>query len=229
MAGSGSRRAHAQRQQETRNALVFAALAAFARDGYHAASLEGIANDAGFSKGAIYSNFDGKADLFLAVMDNNLAMVRGDGWDPLNNHSQGEDAADEPQEMDLPALVRGFALATLEFIASAARDEKLVTALRARNQLMIDAYQRIAEEQRAEGETLSAGDVARLMVALNQGISVVALSGISDMDDSLMRVGMRRLLDPAGSAGETSMRTPGGFPGVGDVQNMLRGAAESER
>ena len=76
MADSGSRRAHAQRQQETRNALVFAALAAFARDGYHAASLEGIANDAGFSKGAIYSNFDGKADLFLAVMDNNLAMDR---------------------------------------------------------------------------------------------------------------------------------------------------------
>src|SRR5690625_6378950 len=50
------------RQRQTREALIFAARGVFAEDGYHAASLERIARVAGFSKGAVYSNFDGKPD-----------------------------------------------------------------------------------------------------------------------------------------------------------------------
>ena len=50
----------------------------FSRDGYHGASLEEIADTAGFSKGAVYSNFGGKAELFLAVLDHNLSTLRGE-------------------------------------------------------------------------------------------------------------------------------------------------------
>jgi AcrR family transcriptional regulator len=41
----------------------------FARRGYQAAKLEEIAADAGLSTGAIYSNFTGKENLFLALAD----------------------------------------------------------------------------------------------------------------------------------------------------------------
>ena len=41
----------------------------FLRDGYAATSLEKVAEEAGFSKGAVYSNFDGKDALCLAVLD----------------------------------------------------------------------------------------------------------------------------------------------------------------
>ena len=41
----------------------------FARRGFEGASLEEIAETAGFTRGAIYKNFDGKEDLFFAVID----------------------------------------------------------------------------------------------------------------------------------------------------------------
>jgi AcrR family transcriptional regulator len=53
----------------TRERLLAAARTVFARSGFHGASVEEIASEAGFSTGALYSNFDGKQDLFLAVME----------------------------------------------------------------------------------------------------------------------------------------------------------------
>lgn len=41
----------------------------FLRRGFHGASLDEIAEEAGYTTGAVYSNFKGKDDLFLAVMD----------------------------------------------------------------------------------------------------------------------------------------------------------------
>ena len=63
-----SRLTRTESRAATRARLLDAAAAAFTRDGYAAASLDRIAEEAGFSKGAIYSNFAGKEDLFLAVM-----------------------------------------------------------------------------------------------------------------------------------------------------------------
>jgi AcrR family transcriptional regulator len=59
-----------QSQAATREKLLAAARTIFARDGYGGASIDRIADEAGFSKGAVYSNFRGKEDLFLAVMEN---------------------------------------------------------------------------------------------------------------------------------------------------------------
>lgn len=58
-----------QSKAQTRQRLLGAARTVFARRGYHGASVEEIAAEAGFSTGALYSNFHGKEDLFLALMD----------------------------------------------------------------------------------------------------------------------------------------------------------------
>lgn len=58
-----------RRRELTREALLDAAVEAFARRGYEAASLEEIADRAGFTKGAIYSNFGDRESLFLAVLE----------------------------------------------------------------------------------------------------------------------------------------------------------------
>src|ERR1700754_5282950 len=57
-----------QSQAATREKLLAAARVNFARDGYSATSIDRIADEAGFSKGAVYSNFRSKEDLFLAVL-----------------------------------------------------------------------------------------------------------------------------------------------------------------
>lgn len=58
-----------RRRQQTREVLVAAATEVFARRGFEGASLEEIAETAGFTRGAIYKHFDGKEDLFFAVTD----------------------------------------------------------------------------------------------------------------------------------------------------------------
>src|SRR5260370_18132157 len=62
-----------QSKANTRERLLVAARRVFARHGFHGASVEEIASEAGFSTGALYSNFDGKEDLFLVLMEREIA------------------------------------------------------------------------------------------------------------------------------------------------------------
>ena len=49
----------------TREKLLASAYEVMAREGYEGASIDRIAEEAGFSKGAFYSNFDSKEEIFL--------------------------------------------------------------------------------------------------------------------------------------------------------------------
>ena len=59
-------------QARTRALLLEVATAEFLAHGYTGTSLEKIAEQAGFSKGAVYGNFAGKEDLCLAVLENHF-------------------------------------------------------------------------------------------------------------------------------------------------------------
>ncbi|WP_260508764.1 TetR/AcrR family transcriptional regulator [Mycolicibacterium farcinogenes] len=59
----------AQRQEQTRAELLQAAKQRFLTHGYASTSLEDIADDAGFSKGAVYSNFGSKPNLCRDVLE----------------------------------------------------------------------------------------------------------------------------------------------------------------
>jgi AcrR family transcriptional regulator len=59
----------AERQQRTRDHLVDAAERLFSKRGFHATSIDAVAAEAGFTKGAVYSNFESKEDLFFAVYE----------------------------------------------------------------------------------------------------------------------------------------------------------------
>jgi len=54
---------------ETRTRLLESAAQLFARGGYEGASVDLIAESAGYSKGAFYSNFDCKEAIFLELLD----------------------------------------------------------------------------------------------------------------------------------------------------------------
>lgn len=63
----------AQSRQRTRDLLVAAAMRVFARAGYAGASVDAIAAEAGFTVGALYSNFATKQELFLAALEKHCA------------------------------------------------------------------------------------------------------------------------------------------------------------
>jgi AcrR family transcriptional regulator len=64
-----ARMTRAESQAQTRAQLVTTAKRLFFEDGYHPTSLEKVADDAGYSKGAVYSNFRNKDELCRAVLD----------------------------------------------------------------------------------------------------------------------------------------------------------------
>lgn len=65
----GGPRPRRDRREQTRTALLAAAERLWAERGIHGASLDDIAAAAGLTKGAVYSNFAGKTDLLLALME----------------------------------------------------------------------------------------------------------------------------------------------------------------
>jgi AcrR family transcriptional regulator len=66
------------RGDQTREALVAAAMDIFGRDGFHAASTRAIARAAGANQALIGYHFGGKQGLYLAVFESILAQVKAD-------------------------------------------------------------------------------------------------------------------------------------------------------
>jgi len=93
-----------QSQERTRQRLLDVAVEVFMEKGFARASVEEIAERAGYSKGAVYSNFASKEDLALAVLDrrseqqlavlSELIPARGD--DPAFWLDQGESGSQGP-------------------------------------------------------------------------------------------------------------------------------------
>jgi AcrR family transcriptional regulator len=66
---TAARLSRKEKQQQTRAAIIDAAITLFAKHGFEGTSMEAIARHAGLTQGAIYSNFAGKADLWGAIGD----------------------------------------------------------------------------------------------------------------------------------------------------------------
>jgi AcrR family transcriptional regulator len=132
----------ARRRALTRDALVSSAAAVFARRGYEGASLEEIADAAGFTRGAIYKNFGGKEDLLFAVADRDFA-------ERLRTLSERLALQHEFEPADLAALWRETVIGSTDDLAL--HMEVRLYALR-----NPPVKARLAEHQRTTRTTLAA-------------------------------------------------------------------------
>lgn len=177
------RPSRAERQAQTRAELIDAAARVFARRGFQAAGVEEIAEEAGYSHGAVYSNFQGKADLFLAVFEDYMAQrVRELAQTQV---ALSDDAALElraralaDQWMDrLARDPESFAL-HMEFIAHAGRDPQLAHRFGSRSAALREALVRCIDHYQQEvGLKLAmpAQDLALILRALGIGLAVESL------------------------------------------------------
>ncbi len=82
--------ATATKGERTRQALLDAAIARFARDGYRGTSVADIARDAHLSGTAAYAYFPNKEALFVAAVDDDAAAVIEGGLSSVNDHQDLE-------------------------------------------------------------------------------------------------------------------------------------------
>jgi AcrR family transcriptional regulator len=116
-----------ERKAQTRADLLAAARSVFLRRGFHGASLDEIAEEAGYTKGAIYSNFADKDALYIALLDAHYEQRVAGYVEMMLEEDTFEDAIRVVSSFMAEADARDPDwLPTLsEFAAHAARDESL--------------------------------------------------------------------------------------------------------
>lgn len=167
-------------QAKTRSELLAAAARVFERRGYGGASIAEIADEAGFSHGAVYSNFESKEDLFLALYERWVAeRVTGikATWtteDTLVDRARA--AADEWIE-HFRRDPRAFLL-RLEFAVRGAHDPRLRGRLGTRVGAVPLAISRLIQGAlREQGLPPSdADEIALALQALSTGLALEVLS-----------------------------------------------------
>jgi AcrR family transcriptional regulator len=182
-----------RRRQQTRDHLLAAAAQVFADRGFYGASLDEVAAVAGFTKGAVYSNFESKEALFLALFKANYDRE----MKALRETLVASDVPPEFRLSDFVALIReqtrqaGGNLGVLyqEFWLYAARNPT------AREQLTRFADQNVREvaeileaEWKRQGLEPSepAERVARIIVVLFHGIGLLGVLQPEVVDDALI-------------------------------------------
>ncbi|MCX4745704.1 TetR/AcrR family transcriptional regulator [Kitasatospora sp. NBC_01287] len=163
-----------KRRPRTRAALLDAALAAFAENGFHATPIEQICERAGYTRGAFYSNFSSKEELFLALFDAHSERV-------ISRIGALVDSIDAA-ELTLPGLVellsdiepaeRDWYLVTTEFTLHAIRDRQAAWVLAQHDaRLRAELARGLTEQLARAGRTLTvdADELARLLIAIREG------------------------------------------------------------
>src|SRR4051794_14477977 len=84
-----------ERRAATRADLLEAAVRVFAQRGLHGASVDDVAAEAGYTSGAVYSNFAGKEQLFVAAFEHVVAGQVREGIE-ARDHADAGTARDRP-------------------------------------------------------------------------------------------------------------------------------------
>jgi AcrR family transcriptional regulator len=171
-----------RRRQQTREYLLHAAAQVFAERGFHEATIDEVASAAGFTKGAVYSNFKNKEDLFLALLEDAYAKDTAAIKQTLG-------ASDVPPEARLGDFVRmmrnemaqmpDLGALYLEFHLYALRNPSARERMNELERADVRAIAEIIESERTQREIEIDDPVertARIIVALFRGISMMRTS-----------------------------------------------------
>src|SRR6266511_44666 len=163
-------------QSTPREAVVDAAAKVFLRDGFHGASVRAIASEAGMTTGAVYSSFEGKADLFLAVLQEKLDPKLGEMYEAAREAPPGEVGAHVEAEFSAYLTQRRrWLILLIDFWAQAARDPKSRRAFRRRhNGLRAAIAETLGERSTRLGIPLAlpVDELAAILIAITNGFAV---------------------------------------------------------
>jgi AcrR family transcriptional regulator len=188
-------------EQQRRAQILNAAMACFARQGYHATSMDDVVRESGLSVGAIYSYFPSKEDLFLSLCDHRsdqtLAYLNDVFRRPGPIAEKTREAVDYFFRMlsdDLVPLAR----VNVEFLSEAAKSERIQERQARRCEMIRQFLQWLLSDAQARGEVRADVDVraaAELMLALNEGILLLSVAGVRQVPLDSLKPAYVALLD----------------------------------
>ena len=181
-----------EKQAHTRSRLIDAAEAVFARRGLHHASIDDVAEEAGFTKGAFYANFASKEELFLAMLEEHFAAR----LEELERTTSTDEAPEEQARKAGEDFGRAIAADPewerlfFEFAAHAGRNaafrKELVKRYRELRERIADLYRdRVARDPELEAPPIAPDRLALMTFAMANGMALEKMLEPDLIDDEL--------------------------------------------
>ena len=191
-------------RSEVRNRILDAAAKVFAAEGFAGATIDAIGQAAGFTKGAVYSNFGSKDELFLALLDREFERRGEQIATALETDGNTAAAARELSRSVLDA-VHGHAdyyILLVEYWLRAVRDPDLRERLIARRRAAAaDQAHNIAESTATVPSGPRLAELAQLVVTINLGIAMEEMLRPGTIDADLLAKLITGLLDSVAAQG----------------------------
>src|SRR5690625_4847920 len=187
-------------QQQTRRQLLNVAAKMFAERGFYESSVDRIAEAAGFSKGAVYSNFGSKEDLFIEVFREHQAKEVQN----LEEIAQSCETMTEFVKLIEANHEQGRieehhrSVLKLEFLLHAMRHEKAQESLAeilAENRQQMEKLLDYFYKKSGATEPLSVDKLAYLLLSVDIGVGIQAYIGGEDIPEGTLSEGLNRLLN----------------------------------
>jgi AcrR family transcriptional regulator len=187
-------------KEAVRSRVLQAAGEVFAQRGFAAASMDQVAAAAGFTKGAVYSNFASKDELFLALMAEEVQR-RVDGVSAALQTATDLPAALAAVNAELSRREAAWQLLFLEFWQRAVRDpevrRRFVASRRdLRTRITATVARFLAEHPVRTG--WDAESLTVVIIALANGLAVEALPDPEAVPDDLLARVLADLVDQEG-------------------------------
>jgi AcrR family transcriptional regulator len=195
-----------ERRTQTRSELVDAAERLFSEQGFHATSVDQVADDAGYTKGAVYSNFVSKEDLFLAVyerrVDRALPHVEA-------AFAEARTAIEGLERITAASAARrstedGWLAVFFEFWAHVLRHEELRERFAKQHSRLLDIFEPAMVRAAAEQGTPLPEEPRKLAAAryaMQLGLELERLTQPDVVDAELATRMVRLSMGPGGSDG----------------------------
>lgn len=187
-----------QKRAANRTLILAAAREVFGRRGYHAATIEEIAEHAGLSNGAIYYNFKNKEELFLALLHDRIEDRARSVLDTFDSADTDGQARDVVRSLKTN---RTWRLLFLEFVTYAGRNPKFARQLRAERAKMHSSLSEAIERRLADRARpdVPPERLSLMLIALVNGLAIEELTSPGSVPEDLISQATTLLLGPPAS------------------------------
>jgi AcrR family transcriptional regulator len=198
-----NRLTRAEQGKRNRGLVLAAARRVFLSRGYAGATLDAIADEAGFSKGVVYSQFAGKPDLFLALLEGRIAE-RAEQNARITAGLAGLDGLRALLQANarLSEVGGGWSRLLIEFRVIAARDPVLNARSAALHAQTLEHFTESIADLLARAGLTSAyprREFAQLILAIDAGRVLEVAAGMSELQLEHLVDLLGRALVPSGA------------------------------
>jgi TetR/AcrR family transcriptional regulator, repressor for uid operon len=172
-----------QYKSDLREKIIQAAIESFAQAGFDRTKMEDIAKRLGLSKGTIYLYFNSKEDLFLAICEHYLKVMRDQQHSAIFPKKEDLVLDSEHFYENFRRLEQGKDRVMLEMVVESSRNSRLKKGMYEHRLKVYDAVVEHLNRQIEKGfikKGIDVNGLASAFVALYDGLTVSKMLGISE-------------------------------------------------